>query len=81
MICPKCGKEMKKGAIGPNGRTTWLYWAEDDYFRDKIINFTPTKRKAEKDGAVIIPVRNGVTQDRTGAWACKDCSCVLIDCN
>jgi hypothetical protein len=40
-----------------------------------------TEGNAIKNGAIHIPVGNGVTQNRTKAWACGECKYVLIDCN
>lgn len=40
-----------------------------------------TEGNAIKNGAIHIPVGNGVTQNRTKAWACEECKYVLIDCN
>lgn len=34
-----------------------------------------------KNGGIRIPVSNGITNDRTGAWVCEKCKFVLIDCN
>ena len=79
MLCPKCGKEMQSGELGPS-RTRWVYWARDEFFRGKILSFM-TKRNAVKKGAMIIPVRNGMFDHRTKAWACEDCKYVLVDCS
>lgn len=48
-----------------------------------IINYVIffTKRDALKHGAINIRVGNGVTNDRTRAWACRECKFVLVDCN
>ena len=79
MICPKCGKEMQSGALGPSEKG-WVYWARDEFFRKKCLTFM-LKRTAVKNGAIIIHIRNGITDYRTKAWACEDCKYVLIDCN
>lgn len=79
MKCPKCGKEMIAGALGPGGKGS-LFWAKDEYFKNKIANFC-TEHNAIKNGAIHIPVGNGVTNNRTKAWACEGCKFVLIDCN
>ena len=79
MICPKCGKEMQVGALGPSAKGS-LYWAKKEYFQSKIMNFV-TERDAKKNGAIHIPIGNGVTNNRTTAWACEVCKYVLIDCN
>ena len=50
------------------------------YFDNKLCNFF-TKRDALKHGAINIRVGNGVTNDRTRAWACRECKFVVIDCN
>ncbi len=79
MICPKCGKEMIPGALGPSPKGA-VYWAQESYFKSKICNLF-TKKDAVKNGAIPIPIGNGLTQNRTKAWACKECKYVLIDCN
>ena len=79
MICPKCGKNMVLGALGPSAKGA-LYWAREDYFKSKVCNLF-TEGNAIKNGAIHIPVGNGVTQNRTKAWACEECKYVLIDCN
>lgn len=79
MICPKCGKNMIQGAICPNVKGT-LFWADDEFFNSKVGNFF-TESNAVKNGGIRIPVGNGVTKNRTKAWACKECKYVLIDCN
>lgn len=79
MICPKCGKDMTIGALGPNEKGA-LFWAKEEYYSSKICNFF-TKRNAIKNGAIYIPVGNGFTKNRTKAWACEECKFVLIDCN
>lgn len=79
MRCPKCQKEMETGYLGSSEKGM-LIWAEKKYFDNKLCNFF-TKRDALKHGAINIRVGNGVTNDRTIAWACKECKFVLIDCN
>lgn len=79
MICPKCKKEMCIGMLGPGGKGS-LFWAEDDYFKNKTDNLF-TEKNAIKRGAIHIPVGNGITNKRTRAWACNECKLVLIDCN
>ena len=79
MKCPKCGKEMTVGALGPSAKGS-LFWATDEYFNSKISNFL-TEHNAVKNGGFHIPVGYGVTNNRTKAWACEDCKFVLIDCN
>lgn len=79
MRCPKCGKEMTEGALGPSAKGS-LYWARDEYFKSKIGNLF-TERSAIKEGGIHIPARNGLIDDRTKAWACKECRFVLIDCS
>ena len=79
MKCPKCGKEMIIGSLGPGGKGS-LFWAKNEYFQSKLCNFF-TERYALKNGGIQIPVGNGLTKDRTKAWACDDCKFVLIDCN
>ncbi len=79
MLCPKCGKEMQGGELGPSSKG-FVYWARDEFFRNKVLGFM-TKRRAIKNGAIIIPVRNGMFDHRTKAWACEECKYVLIDCN
>lgn len=79
MICPKCGKEMEHGALGPSAKGS-LFWAGDEYFKSKIANFF-TERNAINNGGIHIPVGNGVINSRTEAWACRKCNFVLIDCN
>ena len=81
MICPKCGKEMNIGAVAQsNGNKGSIFWADNDFFNSKINNFF-TAKDAVKNGGVSIPIHNGITNDRTKAWACKDCNMVLIDCD
>ncbi len=79
MLCPKCGKEMQSGALEPSQKGL-VYWARDEFFHGKILNFM-TKRRAVKNGAIIIPVRYGMIDHLTKALACKDCKYVLVDCN
>ena len=79
MLCPKCGKKMQNGSLGPSQKGL-VYWARDEFFNSKIFIFM-TKRSAAKNGAIIIPVRHGLINHRTKAWACEDCKYVLIDCN
>lgn len=79
MKCPKCGNEMIVGALGPSAKGS-LFWARDEYFKSKVANFL-TEQNAIKNGGIHIPVRNGVIDNRTKAWACEDCKFVLIDCN
>jgi len=79
MVCPKCGKEMNMGALAETNKRGGLFWADNDYFRSKINNFF-TVKDAVKNGGINIPIRNGITNDRTKAWACKDCNMVMIDC-
>lgn len=79
MRCPKCQKEMETGYLGSSEKGM-LIWAEKKYFENKLCNFF-TKRDALKHGAINIRVGNGVTNDRTRAWACRECKFVLIDCN
>ena len=79
MRCPKCQKEMETGYLGSSEKGM-LIWAEKKYFDNKLCNFF-TKRDALKHGAINIRVGNGVTNDTTRAWACKECKFVLIDCN
>ncbi|WP_187301113.1 hypothetical protein [Lachnospira eligens] len=38
MICPKCGKNMLLGALGPSAKGA-LYWAREDYFKSKVCIF------------------------------------------
>lgn len=78
MKCSKCGNEMLVGSLGPGKGS--LFWAEDKYFDSKIGNCF-TKSDAIKNGGMCIPVRNGVINDRTRAWACDECKLVLVDCN
>lgn len=79
MRCPKCQKEMETGYLGSSEKGM-LIWAEKKYFDNKLCNFF-TKRDALKHGAINIRVGNGVTNDRTRAWACRECKSVLVDCN
>ena len=79
MICPKCGKEMQAGALGPTEKGS-LFWADNEYFKKKFNNFM-TLRNALNNGAIRIRVGNGFTSNRTQAWACRDCKMVLVDCN
>jgi len=79
MKCPKCEKEMVEGSLGPGGKGS-LFWARNEYFQSKIANFF-TEKNAIKNGGMHIPVRNGVANNRTRAWACEGCKFVLIDCN
>ena len=79
MICPKCGKNMIIGALGPSEKGS-LFWAKEEYYKSKIGNFF-TERNAIKNGAIHISIGNGVTRNRTKAWACEECKFVLIDCN
>lgn len=79
MICPKCGKDMTIGALSPNEKGS-LFWAKEEYYKSKICNCF-TERNAIKNGAIHIPIGNGVTKNRTKAWACEECKFVLIDCN
>lgn len=79
MICPKCGKNMIIGALSPIAKGS-LFWAKEEYYESKICNFF-TERNAIKNGAIHIPVGNGVIRNRTKAWACEECKFVLIDCN
>ena len=79
MRCPKCQKEMETGYLGSSEKGM-LIWAEKKYFDNKLCNFF-TKRDALKHGAINIRVGNGVTSDRTRAWACRECKFVVIDCN
>lgn len=43
MICPKCKKEMCIGMLGPGGKGS-LFWAEDDYFKNKTANLFTEKK-------------------------------------
>ena len=79
MKCPKCGNEMIVGALGPSYKGS-IFWARDQYFKEKVANFF-TEGDAIKNGGIHIPVRSGVIDNRTPAWACEDCKFVLIDCN
>lgn len=79
MKCPKCGKEMIIGALAPIQKGN-LFWATNEYFNSKIGNFF-TEKDAIKNGGIHIPVRNGITNNRTKAWACEECKFVLIDCS
>lgn len=79
MKCPKCGKELAAGALGPGGKGS-LFWANNDFFKDRVCNFF-TEGQALKKGAIHIPVGDGVIHGRTKAWACEDCKYVVIDCN
>ena len=79
MICPKCGKSMIMGAIGSNAKGS-LFWAKNEYFQNKMCNLI-SERGAIKNGGMRIPVGNGMTNERTKAWACEECKLVLIDCN
>ena len=79
MLCPKCGKEMQSGALGPSQKG-FVYWARDEFFHRKILTVM-MKRNAIKNGAIIIPIRCGLIDHRTKAWACEDCKYVLVDCN
>lgn len=38
MLCPKCGKNMVLGALGPSAKGA-LYWAREDYFKSKVCIF------------------------------------------
>lgn len=80
MICPKCGNEMIIGALAQPGGKGSLFWANENYFNSKICNFF-TAGNAVKEGGISIPLGNGVTSNRTKAWACKECKLVLIDCS
>ena len=78
MKCPKCEKEMMVGFIGPSKGS--VFWAKDEYFDSKIMNLF-TEKDAIENGGMHIPIRTGVVNDRTRAWACECCKFVLIDCN
>ena len=79
MRCPKCQKEMETGYLGSSEKGM-LIWKEKKYFDNKLCNFF-TKRDALKHGAIKIRVGNGVTKDRTRAWACREFKFVLVDSN
>ena len=78
MKCPKCGKEMTRGALGP-GNKGFMFWAKDEFFKNTLCNLF-TRAGIKKTGGIIIPLGNGITIDRTIAWSCRDCEMVLIDC-
>jgi len=65
-LCPRCGKRMTPGTGSVLG--------------DEDKNFLH-QGDALKNGGIRIPVSNGITNDRTGAWVCEKCKFVLIDCN
>ena len=79
MNCPKCGNKMIVGALGPSAKGS-LFWANEEFFDNKVANLF-TEQIAIKNGGIHIPVRNGITDARTKAWACEDCKLVLVDCN
>ena len=80
MKCPKCGNEMIVGALGRPSAYGSLFWARDEYYKNKMSNFF-TEHNAIKNGGISIPVGNGITNNRTKAWAFVCCKMVLIDCN
>lgn len=79
MKCPKCGKEMTKGAITARTKSK-VYWGSDEFFKHTINNLF-TGKSVKNAGGICIPLKNGITNDRTNAWACSECGMVLIDCN
>ena len=79
MKCPNCGMEMTEGALGPSSKGS-LYWAPNEYYKNKICNLF-SERDALKKGGIHISVGNGIINNRTKAWGCKKCNFVLIDCN
>lgn len=74
-----CGKRMTPGTLSLNAKGE-LFWAPEAYYETRIRIFF-TKGDALKNGGIRIPVSNGITSDRTGAWVCEKCKFVLIDCN
>ena len=70
---------MTQGALSTNAKGA-LFWAPERYYEKKMCNFF-TEGNALKNGGIRIPVGNGITQDRTKAWACEECKFVLADCN
>lgn len=79
MNCPKCGSEMKIGALAPSGKGL-LYWASDEFFKKQICNLY-TKNGIKNAGGIAIHAGNGIIRERTTAWACKKCEMVLVDCS
>ncbi|MBR1391633.1 MAG: hypothetical protein IJ567_09390 [Lachnospiraceae bacterium] len=82
MKCPKCGKEMIAGEMGISanssiGRST-LFWAPKEVF-NRLLPNTLTAKKAVSEGGVQIKIGNGITNNRTAGYICRDCNCVLLD--
>ena len=76
MLCPKCGKEMQAGALGPTEKGS-LFWADNEYFKKKFNNFM-TLRNALNNGAIRIRVGNGLTSNNwisSSASALKSSIC------
>ena len=72
---------MEYGQIGINAYNRGMpaiFWASKQVFNRMIPSFLTAKR-AVKEGGVQIPIGNGLTSSRNGAYICKDCHCVLID--
>lgn len=63
----------------PDAGSAWPR-APEAYDETRIRIFF-TKGDALKNSGIRIPVSSGITNDRTGAWACEKCKFVLIDCN
>ena len=67
------------GMLGSGGKGS-LFWAEDDYFKNKTANFF-TEKNAIKRGAIHIPVGNGITDNLLWHRESNEYKLVLIDCN
>jgi len=80
MKCPKCGNEMIIGEISVDAFSRGipsLYWAEKDFFNKHMAAWV-TSKKAVAEGGMKITIGNGMVRERTTAYACKSCNCVLI---
>lgn len=80
MLCPKCNIEMIKGEIGVDAFSRGvpaLYWAQDEFFNTHVANFV-TANKAVSEGGIKIKLGNGLTSNRTTAYACKECNCIVL---
>ena len=74
--------EVSKMSKRNGNRLSWIKRKRNvNLGREKIFCNFFTKRDALKHGAINIRVGNGVTNDRTRAWACRECKFVVIDCN
>lgn len=83
MNCPKCGNEMLIGKIGASALSRGcpvMFWAPNEVFDTRMAQFL-TQKKAVSEGGIEIKIGNGITDDRTLGYACKNCNYVLLDLN